>query len=276
MPVPMLTYPHIDPVAFSLGPLRVHWYGIMYLVAFAAAWWLARRRAAMPGSTWKPQDIDDFIFHAMVGTIVGGRVGYVLFYGTEMWRADPWYPLKLWEGGMSFHGGFLGVLVAIALYARRNGRRVWDVFDFTAPLPGLGICAVRIGNFINGELWGKPTDGWYGMRVADVPGGQLLARHPSQLYEAGLEGLLLFAIVYAYTRVPRPRYLPSALFLLCYSLARIALEFVRVPDAQLGYLAFGWLTMGQLLSLPMLAAGLVLLALGRARREPSGNFQPAA
>jgi phosphatidylglycerol:prolipoprotein diacylglycerol transferase len=272
----MLTYPHINPVAFGIGPLRVHWYGIMYLVAFAAAWWLARRRAGQPGSSWQPQDIDDFIFYAMVGTIVGGRVGYVLFYGGAMWHADPWYPLKLWEGGMSFHGGFLGVLAAVALYARRTGRRVWDVFDFTAPLPGLGICAVRIGNFINGELWGKATDGWYGMLVAEFPGAPLVARHPSQLYEAALEGLLLFAIVYAYTRARRPRYLPSALFLLCYSLARITLEFVRVPDAQLGYLAFGWLTMGQLLTLPMLAAGLVLLAYGRSRREPSGNFLPLA
>jgi phosphatidylglycerol:prolipoprotein diacylglycerol transferase len=271
----MLTYPHINPIALELGPLRVHWYGIMYLLAFGAAWWLARRRAAQPASTWSARDVDDFIFYAMVGTIVGGRVGYVLFYGEAMWRADLWYPLKIWEGGMSFHGGFLGVMAAVALFARQRGRRVWDVFDFTAPLPGLGICAVRIGNFINGELWGRPTDGWWGMRVADLPGGPLIARHPSQLYEAALEGLLLFTILWLYTRKPRPRCLPSALFLVCYASARILVEFVRLPDAQLGYLAGGWLTMGQLLSLPMLLVGLLLLNLPARWRQPSGNFKSA-
>jgi phosphatidylglycerol---prolipoprotein diacylglyceryl transferase len=270
----MLTYPHIDPIALQIGPLRIHWYGIMYLVAFSAAWFLARRRAAQPRSTWTARDVDDFIFYAMLGTIVGGRVGYVLFYGEAMWRADLWYPFKLWEGGMSFHGGFLGVLTAVALFARARGRRVWDVFDFTAALPGIGIFAVRVGNFINGELWGRPTDGWWGMRVSDTPGGPLVARHASQLYEAGLEGLLLFAILWLYTRRPRWRYLPSALFLLCYSLARITVEFVRVPDVQLGYLAGGWLTMGQVLSFPMLLAGIVLLVLARRWQQPSGNFQP--
>ena len=270
----MLTYPHINPIAFEIGPLRIHWYGIMYLVAFSAAWYLARRRAAQPTSTWTARDVDDFIFYAMLGTIVGGRIGYVLFYGEAMWRADLLYPFKLWEGGMSFHGGFLGVLTAIALFARARGRGVWDVFDFTAPLPGLGIFAVRIGNFINGELWGRPTDGWWGMRVADTPGGPLIARHASQLYEAGLEGLLLFTILWLYTRRPRWRYTPSALFLLCYSLARISVEFVRVPDVQLGYLAGGWLTMGQLLSFPMLLGGAVLLVLALRWRQPSGNFRP--
>ncbi|HEX9472851.1 MAG TPA: prolipoprotein diacylglyceryl transferase [Steroidobacteraceae bacterium] len=272
----MLTYPHINPIALEIGPLRIHWYGVMYLVAFSAAWVLARRRAAQPGSTWSARAVDDFIFYAMLGTIVGGRVGYVLFYGQAMWRADPWYPLKLWEGGMSFHGGFLGVLAAVALFARQGGRRVWDVADFAAPLPGIGILAVRIGNFINGELWGKPTDAWWGMRVRESPGEPLIARHPSQLYEAGLEGLVLFSVLWWYTRRPRPRYLPSALFLLCYSIARISVEFVRLPDAQIGYLAGGWLTMGMLLSLPLLAAGLLLLTLGSRWRQPSGNFQTAA
>ena len=271
----MLTYPHINPIALQLGPLRIHWYGIMYLVAFAAAWLLARRRAALPGSTWNARDVDDFIFYAMLGTIVGGRVGYVLFYGQAMWRADIWYPFKLWQGGMSFHGGFLGVMAAVALFARQRGRRVWDVFDFAAPLPGIGIFAVRIGNFINSELWGGPTTGWWGMKVSDEPGGPLIARHPSQLYEAGLEGLLLFSIVWWYTRQRRPRYTASAVFLLCYSSARILCEMVRMPDAQLGYLAGGWLTMGQLLSLPMLAGGLVLLNLPAQWRRPSGNFNSA-
>ena len=135
----MLFLHDIDPIAFSLGPIDVHWYGIMYLLGFAAAWWLARRRAARPGSSWTATDVDDVLFNAMLGVIVGGRVGYVLFYGLAMWREDPWYPLKIWEGGMSFHGGLLGVLIALAIFAWRRGRRVWDVFDFMAPLPGLGL-----------------------------------------------------------------------------------------------------------------------------------------
>jgi phosphatidylglycerol:prolipoprotein diacylglycerol transferase len=268
----MLTYPHINPIALQLGPLRIHWYGIMYLVAFGAAWFLARRRAATPPCNWSARDVDDFIFYAMIGTIVGGRVGYVLFYGLSMWHGDPWYPIKLWEGGMSFHGGFLGVLVACALFAHQRARSVWDIFDFAAPLPGIGIFAVRIGNFINGELWGRPTNGWWGMLVSDTPGGPLVARHPSQLYEAGLEGVLLFTIVWLYTRQPRPRFMPAAVFLLCYSSARIIVEFVRMPDVQIGYLAGGWFTMGQLLSLPMLLAGLLLLNLPRKWRQPSGNY----
>jgi phosphatidylglycerol:prolipoprotein diacylglycerol transferase len=267
----MLSYPHIDPVAFRLGPLRVHWYGIMYLVAFSAAWFLARRRARVPGSTWTAQQVDDFIFYAMLGTILGGRIGYVLFYGTSMWALDPWYPLKIWDGGMSFHGGLLGVMAAIALFARGQGKRTWDVFDFAAPLPGLGIIAVRIGNFINGELWGAPTSAGYGFLVPDPEGGPPVARHASQLYEATLEGLVLFLVLWFATQKPRPRYFASALFLAGYALARMSVEFVRVPDIQIGYLAGGWLTMGQLLSLPMLATGLVLAWLAATRREPSGN-----
>ena len=151
---------------FGYGPLKVHWYGIMYLVAFAAAWWLGRVRASKPGSTWKAADIDDFMFFGMLGTILGGRLGYVLFYGLKFWTAeDKWYPLKVWDGGMSFHGGLLGVLIAFAIFAMRRQRRIADVFDFAAPLPGIGICAVRIGNFINGELWGKPTDVPWGFMV---------------------------------------------------------------------------------------------------------------
>jgi phosphatidylglycerol:prolipoprotein diacylglycerol transferase len=272
----MLRYPHIDPVAISLGPLHIHWYGIMYLVGFGAAWWLARGRAARPDSTWQPSDVDDFVFYAMLGVIIGGRIGYVLFYGLPLWRGDWMYPLKIWEGGMSFHGGLLGVLAAGSLFARQRGRRIGDVFDFAAPLPGIGIFAVRIGNFINGELWGRPTDVPWAMLVPDPNGGPAVARHPSQLYEATLEGLLLFIILWIYTRKPRPRYAPSGLFLICYSLARIAVEFVREPDVQLGYLAGGWFTMGQLLSLPMLLFGVVLLAIARQQRTPSGNFARAA
>ena len=193
------------------------------------------------------------------GVILGGRIGYVLFYGLPLWRGDWLYPLKIWEGGMSFHGGLLGVLAATwRLCLAAPASRLGDVFDFTAPLPGIGLFFGRLGNFINGELWGRPTDVPWAMLVPDPNGGPPVARHPSQLYEATLEGLVLFTILWIFTRRPRPRYAPSGLFLICYSLARIGVEFVREPDVGIGYLAFGWLTMGQLLSLPMLLPGVWL------------------
>ena len=262
----MLTYPDIDPVAFAIGPVKVHWYGLMYVFGFVAGWWLARRRAAMPGSTWKPVDVDDLIFFAAVGVIVGGRLGWMLFYGFDNLRADPLAVIRVWQGGMSFHGGLIGVMAAIALFARRRRRHVADVFDFTAPLPAAGLCAGRIGNFINGELWGKPTDVPWGV----LHKGEVL--HPSQLYEAALEGVVLFAIVWWFTSRPRLRLAPSGLVLTLYAMFRIAVEFVRMPDADIGYLAFGWLTMGQVLSLPVLATGLAMLAFAYTRREPSGNY----
>jgi phosphatidylglycerol:prolipoprotein diacylglycerol transferase len=262
----MIVYPEIDPVAFAIGPVRIHWYGLMYVVGFVAGWWLARRRAAAPGSTWKPVDVDDLIFFAAVGVIAGGRLGWILFYGFDAIREDPLALFRVWEGGMSFHGGLAGVMIAVALFARRRGRHVADVFDFTAPLPAIGLCAGRIGNFINGELWGKPTDLPWGMLV----NGEVL--HPSQLYEAALEGIVLFALLWWFTSRPRPRLAPAGLFLTLYAIFRIAVEFVRVPDHDIGYLAFGWLTMGQLLSLPVLAAGLAMLAWAYTRRVPSGNY----
>jgi phosphatidylglycerol:prolipoprotein diacylglycerol transferase len=269
----MLTFPNIDPVALRLGPVAIHWYGIMYLLAFGAAWYLARRRAAAPNSTWTARDVDDFVFYAMVGTIVGGRVGYVLFYGLQMWRDDPFYPFKIWQGGMAFHGGLSGVLIAIAIFAVQRKRRIGDVFDFAAPLPGIGLFAGRMGNFINSELWGKPTDVPWAFVVPDPVTGVSLARHPSQLYEATLEGLVLAAILWWFTSKQRARYAPSALFLLCYAGARIAVEFVRVPDLQLGYLALGWVTMGQLLTTPMLLAGLYLAWRAWHKPEVSGNYR---
>jgi phosphatidylglycerol:prolipoprotein diacylglycerol transferase len=202
--------------------------------------------------------------------ILGGRIGYVLFYGLKYWAADALYPFKIWEGGMSFHGGLLGVMVAIAIFALRRGRHVADVFDFAAAVPGIGLLAGRLGNFINGELWGKPTD---------VPWGFLVdgeVRHATQLYEAALEGLVLFAVLWWFTARPRPRYAPSGLFLVLYGGSRMLIEFWRVPDAHIGYLYGGWLTMGHLLSLPMLVAGLALLVIAYRRREPSGNLVAAA
>jgi len=264
----MLVYPGFNPIAFEVGRVKVHWYGIMYLLGFASAWWLARRRAARPDSTWKPNDVDDLIFFAMLGVIFGGRIGYVLFYGLSFWAADPWYPLKIWEGGMSFHGGLLGVIVALTLFAWRRGRNAADVYDFTAPLPALGLFFGRIGNFINSELWGKVTTVPWGFRV----NGEV--RHASQLYEATLEGLLLFAVLWWFTSRPRPRLAPSGLFLLIYGVARFLIEFVRVPDEHIGYLAGGWLTEGQVLSLPMILAGVAMLAWAYRVRQPSGNFAP--
>lgn len=261
----MLVYPGFDPVALELGPLKVRWYGLTYLVAFAVAWWLARRRAAQPGSTWKVVDVDDFLFFAMLGVIVGGRIGYTLFYGMEFWLQDPLYLLRVWEGGMSFHGGLIGVLVALAVFAKRRGRRVADVFDFAAALPGIGILAVRVGNFINGELWGRPGDVPWAMLVDGV------ARHPTQLYEALLEGALLAAVLWWFTSKPRPQWAPSGLFLIMYASGRLIVEFWRLPDAHIGYLAGGWLTMGHVLTLPMLLAGVVLLLLAYRRDLPSGN-----
>jgi phosphatidylglycerol:prolipoprotein diacylglycerol transferase len=214
----MIQYHAINKIAleigpfFGFGPLKIHWYGIMYLVAFAGAWWLGRLRAKKPGSTWTPADIDDFMFFGMVGTILGGRLGYVFFYGLSFWAKDPWYPFKVWDGGMSFHGGLLGVMIAFAIFAIRRKRRVADVFDFAAPLPGIGICAVRIGNFINGELWGKPTDVPWAFVVDNLP------RHATQLYEAALEGLLLAIVLWIYTAKPRPRMAPAGLFMVIYAL----------------------------------------------------------
>lgn len=266
----MLTYPGFDPVAFSLGPLHVRWYGLTYVIAFGVAWWLARRRAAQPGSTWTPLDVDDFVFFAMLGTILGGRIGYVLFYGLSFWAQDPWYPLRITDGGMSFHGGLIGVLVALAWFARSRGKRVADVFDFAAALPGIGILAVRMGNFINGELWGRPGDAPWVMLVDGVP------RHPTQIYEALLEGLLLAIVLWWFTSKPRPRLAPSGLFLVMYGLGRLTVEFWRMPDAHIGYLYGGWLTMGHLLTLPMLLAGLALMVLAYRRGEASGNFRATA
>jgi phosphatidylglycerol---prolipoprotein diacylglyceryl transferase len=265
----MLQYPGFNPIAVKIGPLRVHWYGVMYLLGFAAGWALARLRARKPGSTWRPNDVDDLIFFAMLGVILGGRIGYVLFYGLSFWAKDALYPFRIWEGGMSFHGGMLGVIAAVSLFAWRRRRNVADVLDFTVPLPALGLFFGRIGNFINSELWGKPTTVPWGFMV----NGEV--RHASQLYEAFFEGLVLFTVIWWFTSRPRPRLAPSALFLILYGVARFCIEFVRVPDEQIGYLAGGWLTEGQVLSLPMLAGGIFLLAYAYRTGIPSGNYSAA-
>ena len=275
----MLTYPDIDPIAFVVGPLRVHWYGLMYLTAFALAWGMGRWRAARRGSGWTGETVDDVIFYGIIGVIAGGRLGYMLFYGFDQILANPLNIFKVWEGGMSFHGGLIGVLLALLVFARRHGLRFFQVADFVAPLVPTGLLFGRIGNFINGELWGHRTDLPWGVQLpclqfpnqcADQPAGALLspAVHASQLYEATLEGLALFLILWVFSSRPRPMMAVSGLFLLLYGCFRFLVEFVRIPDAQLGYLAFDWLTMGQLLSLPMILFGALFLGLAYSRRTP--------
>ncbi len=256
----MLTFPEIDPVIFSIGPLAVRWYGLMYVVGFLLGWWLARRRCGRPDSPVTKAQVDDLVFYVMLGVIVGGRVGYALVYGSDQLFSDPLYLFRITEGGMSFHGGLVGVMLAMWLYGRKLGHTIWRMTDFVAPLVPLGLGFGRIGNFINGELWGKPTDVPWGFMVD----GQVL--HPSQLYESILEGFLLFAILWWYSARPRPYMAVSGLFLLLYGVFRFYVEFYRVPDAHMGdggYLAFEWLTTGQLLSVPMIAAGVIMLIIGR-------------
>ena len=285
----MLQYPAIDPIIFSVGPLAVRWYGLTYVIAFGLAWWLGRRRAALPGSTWAPADVDDMIFYGALGAILGGRLGWILFYGLERVIEHPLMIFRIWEGGMSFHGGLAGVIIAEALFARRQRRNVGDVFDFVVALPGLGILAVRVANFINGELWGKPTDVPWGFivdpaRLHPIQAYEanslcsrfnidpcLLHLHASQLYEGLLEGLVVFIIVWVYTLKPRPRLAASGLFLICYGIFRFAIEFVRVPDENRGYLLFDWVTMGQILSTPMILVGAILMVLAYRNRWPGGN-----
>lgn len=257
----MLTYPEIDPVIFSIGFVKIRWYGLMYVIGFVLAWRLARQRALVSWSVIKPAQVDDLIFYCMLGVILGGRLGYSFVYGWDRLSSDPLYIFKITEGGMSFHGGLVGVMVAMWLYARRLGASMWAIWDFVAPLAPLGLLFGRIGNFINGELWGKPTDVPWAFRVNGV------ALHPSQLYEAALEGLLLFLLLWWFSSRQRPYMSVSGLFLLCYGVFRFLVEFYRVPDAHLDYLALGWVTMGQVLSVPMVLLGAIMLLLAYRTRD---------
>lgn len=244
-------------MAFSVGPVSVHWYGLMYLAGFAGGWGLGVVRARRPASGWAPEEVADILFYIAIGVIIGGRLGYVLFYNPAYYLAHPAESLQLWSGGMSFHGGLLGVIVAMWWYARRSGRGFFQVADFIAPLTPLGLLAGRIGNFINQELWGRPTDlPWAMTFPATDP--QRLPRHPSMLYEAMLEGVVLFVVLWLYSRSPRRTGRVSGLFLIGYGVSRFVVEFVRQPDAHIGYLALGWVTMGQVLSIPMILLGLGL------------------
>lgn len=249
----MLVHPQFDPVAIHIGSFGIHWYGLMYLAGFMTLLWLGKWRIHNnPGCGWTAKQLDDALFYGALGVILGGRLGYVLFYQPAHFLAHPAQILAVWQGGMSFHGGFLGVLIAMIIFARKEGKRWLSLMDFIAPLVPPGLAAGRMGNFINGELWGRPTDLPWGMVFPQV---DALPRHPSQLYEFGLEGLALFLILWIYSSKPRPAGAVSGLFLIGYGGFRFLVEFTRQPDDFLGFLAMG-LTMGQWLSLPMILVGI--------------------
>jgi len=272
-----LSFPNIDPVAFSLGPIALHWYGAMYLFGVLFALWLANRRAKKPGSGWDSSEVEDLIFYGFIGIFIGGRVGYMLFYDLPAFVDNPFILFKVWQGGMSFHGGLIGTFIVMSIFAKKSHRPFFQISDFIAPLIPFGLGAGRLGNFINGELWGRVTTSHIGMlfptsATADanyvkahpspwqqlyLECGGLLPRHPSQLYELLLEGIVLFVILNTFVKKPRPFGSVSGLFLFFYGIFRFAVEFFRQPDEQLGL--FGNLiSMGQILSLPMIIIGALI------------------
>jgi len=263
----MLTYPDIDPVAISLGTHTVlgktfslpdiHWYGLMYLFGFASAWLLGLYRAGKPHTPLQRAQVEDMIFYGALGLVIGARVGYVFFYNFGTFLEDPVWLLRVWEGGMSFHGGMLGVLFAMVLYARKVQVNFLDLMDFLVPLAPIGLCFGRLGNFIGQELWGRETTAAIGMIFPNDP--EALVRHPSQLYQASLEGVAMFVILFVFSSKSRPRAAVGALFLVLYGCFRFFVEFYRQPDAHIGFDLFGWLTRGQILSLPMIVVGLLIL-----------------
>jgi phosphatidylglycerol---prolipoprotein diacylglyceryl transferase len=254
----MLIHPQFDPVAVSLGPLAVRWYGLMYLAGFMAFLWLGRRRAArQPWHGMTAAHLDDLLFYGVLGVIVGGRLGQVLFYEPGYYFSHPFEIVAVWKGGMSFHGGFLGVLAAMLLFGRKHGRSFFEVTDFIAPLVPLGLMAGRIGNFINGELWGRVADAALPWAMV-FPQVDMQPRHPSQLYQAGGEGLLLFALLWLYSARQRPRGAVSGAFLIGYGAMRFAAEYFREPDAGIFGLSYT-VSMGQWLSAPMILVGLWLV-----------------
>lgn len=260
----MITYPEIDPVAVSIGPVTVHWYGLMYLGGFAAGWLLARWRAKRPWSPITASQVDDLIFYGALGVVLGGRCGYVFFYKFDKFVADPLWLFRAWEGGMSFHGGLLGVIIACFIYGRFINRSGWDLLDFGAPVVPIGLGLGRLGNFIGQELWGKASDVPWAMVFPLDP--ESLPRHPTQLYEFALEGLLMFVLLWWFSRKQRPKYAVSGMFLLLYAAARFWVEFYRLPDEHLGY-TWGWVTRGQELTLPMFIGSAVLFYLAYGRRS---------
>ncbi len=264
----MFIHPSINPVAFSVGPLAVHWYGLMYLLSFLLGWALAIRRTQWAHIHWTREEVGDFLFYVVLGVVLGGRLGYVLFYQPGYFFAHPLHVFYVWDGGMSFHGGMLGVFVASAWFARRTHKHFFDVTDFVAPIVPVGLFFGRIGNFINGELYGRVTDVPWAMIYPHV---DRLPRHPSELYEAALEGVALFVILWLYARKPRPRMAVSGAFLLGYGCFRFFLEFFRQPDPFAGFVAFGWMTLGQVYSAPMIVAGVIIILVAYRLRAGAVN-----
>jgi phosphatidylglycerol:prolipoprotein diacylglycerol transferase len=275
----MIAYPEIDPIAVAIGPVSIHWYGLMYLIGIASAWWLTRLRARMPGSIVPPEHVDDLVFYGALGVVIGGRIGSVLFYNFGSFIDNPLYLFKLWQGGMSFHGGFLGVLVAMEIYRRKLGCSFFQLTDFIAPFIPLGLAAGRLGNFINAELWGAPSNLAWAMKLSceRFPPEQFVdyagpicfnPRHPTQLYELFLEGILLFVILWLISSKPRPVMTVSGYFLLLYGLGRCAVEFIRLPDLHIGYLmGTDWLTRGIVLSVPMILFGLAFIIIAQRKNR---------
>lgn len=281
-----LSFPDFDPIAFSIGPISLHWYGAMYLFGVLGALFLANRRIKKPNSGWTKSQVENLLFFGFLGLFIGGRVGYILFYNFQAFLSDPAILFRVWEGGMSFHGGLIGALIVIALFAIKTQKRFFQVADFVAPLIPIGLMFGRIGNFINGELWGRVTDSPIGMlfptsKVADfayvkahpewldtfISCGDLLPRHPSQLYEMFFEGIVLFIVLNLFIRKSRPTGSVSGLFLLLYGSFRFIIEFFRQPDEQLG-LFFNVISMGQILCLPMIIFGIIFI--NWAYKTPNG------
>jgi phosphatidylglycerol---prolipoprotein diacylglyceryl transferase len=266
-------YPLIDPIIVSIGPLAIRWYGMAYLAAFLLAWWLGTRRAR--GAGWSEQEVSDIVFYGAVGAVIGGRVGYALFYGIDSLRADPLWLFRIWEGGMSFHGGFLGVLAAAWWFGHKTGRSLLQVGDFVVPLVPTGLGFGRLGNFVNMELPGRATDSAFGLIYPCAVDAvrslnplctgvwEEFARHPSPLYQAFAEGLVLFAFIWWFSSRKRADGVVSGAFLIGYGILRCVTELFREPDAHIGFIALDWLTMGQLLSLPMVLFGIVLIVAAR-------------
>lgn len=265
----MLSYPVINPVAIHVGPLAIHWYGLMYLIGFFGAWMLLTWRVRHSARGFTPDQISDILFYGALGIIIGGRVGYVLFYSWPDFISYPLMIFQVWKGGMSFHGGLIGVILALWIYAHKIGKSLFDLTDLVAPVTPIGLGAGRIGNFINSELWGKVTDMPWG---TVFPNGGAQPRHPSQLYEFLLEGLLMFSILWIFSIKHRARGATSGLFLICYGVFRIAAEFFREPDPQIGYIALGWVTKGQLLSVPMIILGFCMMSWAYWRNKRCNNI----
>ncbi len=282
-----MIHPQFDPVALALGPIKLHWYGLAYLVSFLLFYQLATYRSKQRDG-WTAEMVSDLLFYGMLGVIVGGRVGYVFFYQFHQFLANPLYLFKVWEGGMSFHGGFIGVMLAMWFFSRSNNKTPFQTFDLITPCVPIGLFFGRMGNYINGELWGRVSDAGHSWlmlfpqaRHADaqlinnnpqllelstkVGEYNLLPRHPSQIYEAITEGLILFAFIWWFSSKPRPRMAVSAIFVMGYGLARFTIEFFRQPDADQGFILFGWVTKGQMLSFPMIVAGIIMLVIAYRR-----------